>query len=230
MQQIDSLNNTSAVEPIEQAQSLNLWQALSHMDTFGWVVMIILFILLLVTVYITVERYTTIKRASRTEDDFMNKIRDNLAQNRIEAAKAICMQQNTPVSRMIEKGIKRMGRPLKDVHAAIENVGNLEISQLEKNISTVATIAGAAPMLGFLGTVTGMIQAFYRLSSAGSNIDTSQLAGGIYEALFTTAFGLIVGIIAYIAYNWLVSIMQKVIFNMEANSTEFIDLIQEPAA
>ncbi len=226
--QVDSLRVEEATSEASEIQSINLWEVLSHMQPFGWFIMVLLFILLLITVYITVERFITIKQAGKTDTNFMNRIRDNISNNKIEAAKAIAMQENTPISRMIEKGIKRLGRPLKDVSTAIENVGNLEVAKLEKNLSTLATISGAAPMLGFLGTVTGMIQAFYKLSAAGSNIETGQLAGGIYEALFTTAFGLIVGILAYISYNWLVSLLQKVIFRMEAYSVEFIDLIQEP--
>ena len=229
LQQTDTLalqENLINTEPTNQ--SVNLLSVISNMGPFGWVVMAVLFILLLITVYLTVERYFIIKKASKVDTNFMNKIRDHILNDKIEAAKAICQQSDTPVAKMIEKGIRRIGRPLKDVSASIENVGNLEVAKLEKNLSSIATIAGAAPMLGFLGTVTGMINAFYKLAHAGSNIETSQLAGGIYEALFTTAFGLAVGIIAFIAYNSLVSLLQKVIVRMEANTVEFIDVLQEP--
>ena len=134
-----------------------------------------------------------------------------------------------PVARMIEKGISRIGRPLNDVNAAIENVGKLEIYKLEKGLPTLATVAGGAPMIGFLGTVIGMVQAFHQMSTAGNNIDVSQLSGGIYTALITTVAGLIVGIIAYFAYNTLVARVDKVINNMEAGASEFIDLLNEPA-
>lgn len=227
--QVDTLSMSSELAEETGRKSISLFEVISRMGPFGWIVMGILFLLLLLAVYLAVERYFVIKKAKKIDHNFMNKIRDHILSGKIEAAKAICQQSETPVAKMIEKGILRIGRPLKDVNAAIENIGNLEVAKMEKNLSTLATIAGAAPMLGFLGTVTGMINAFYQLSEAGSNIDTSQLAGGIYEALFTTAFGLAVGIIAYIAYNWLVSLMQKVIVRMEANSVEFIDLIQEPA-
>lgn len=225
----DALENAAQVDAEPQIESIRLIEVISNMGLFGWIIMGILFLLLLVSVYLTVERYITIKKAGKVDPNFMNQIRNHVSNGKVEAARAICIQTNTPISRMVEKGVMRLGKPLKDVNAAVENVGNLEVAKLEKNLSTLATISGAAPMLGFLGTVTGMIQAFYKLSAAGSQIDTAQLAGGIYEALFTTAFGLAVGIVSFIAYNWLVSIMQKVIFKMEANSVEFIDLIQEPA-
>ncbi|MBX2845953.1 MAG: MotA/TolQ/ExbB proton channel family protein [Saprospiraceae bacterium] len=225
--QVDSLLNPE-IQETGTVQSTRIIDIIARMGPFGWIVMGLLFALLLMAVYILLERYFTIKKASKIDSNFMNKIRDHVTNGKLEAAKAICEQTNSPVARMIHKGVLRIGRPLKDINAAIENVGNLEVSKLEKNLPVLATIAGAAPMLGFLGTVTGMINAFYKLSVAGNNIDTSQLAGGIYEALFTTAFGLAVGILAYIGYNWLVSLLQKVIFQMEANSVDFIDLIQEP--
>ena len=228
MLQTDSLQLDNELVQETTQDPISLIEVISRMGPFGWVVMAILFILLLITVYLTVERYFVIKKAQKVDVNFMNKIRDHILSGKIEAAKAICQQSDSPVAKMIEKGVLRIGRPLKDINAAIENVGNLEVAKLEKNLSSLATIAGAAPMLGFLGTVTGMINAFYQLSQAGSNIETSQLAGGIYEALFTTAFGLAVGIVAYIAYNSLVSLLQKVIVRMEANSVEFIDLLQEP--
>jgi len=226
--QVDSLNEVTT-DGVEQIESIRLVEVISRMGVIGWVIMAILFILLLISVYLTVERYVTIKKAGKVNPNFMNEIRGHVLNGKVDAARAICLRENTPISRMIEKGVMRLGKRLNDVNAAVENVGNLEVAKLEKNLSTLATIAGAAPMLGFLGTVTGMINAFYKLSAAGSQIDTGQLAGGIYEALFTTAFGLAVGIVAYISYNWLVSVMQKVVFRMEANSVEFIDLIQEPS-
>lgn len=228
MLQTDSI--TTNLEQVQETtvESVRLIEVISRMGLFGWLVMGVLFLLLLITVYLSVERYLIIKKANQVDGNFMNKIKDHIFSGKIEAAKSICEQTNSPVARMILKGVRRIGRPLKDINAAIENVGNLEVAKLEKNLSTIATIAGAAPMLGFLGTVTGMINAFYKLAHAGNKVDTAQLAGGIYEALFTTAFGLAVGIVAYISYNWLVSMLQKVIVRMEANSVEFIDLLQEP--
>ncbi len=225
--QADTLLN-AVIEGGEGARSTSLLDVITRMGPFGWIVMGLLFILLLVAVYILFERYFQIKKAANIDSNFMNKIRDHVMNGKIEAAKALCEQTNSPIARMIHKGVLRIGRPLKDINTSIENVGNLEVNKLEKNLSTLATIAGAAPMLGFLGTVTGMINAFYKLSTSGNNIDPGLLAGGIYEALFTTAFGLAVGILAYIGYNWLVSLLQKVIFKMEANSVDFIDLLHEP--
>jgi len=196
----------------------------------GGVLLIPILILSVAAVYIFFERYFTIRKAARIEPDFMAHIRDNVMSGNVQAAKALCQKTDTPIARMIEKGLKRIGKPLKNIDVAVENVGKLEIYKLEKNLATLATISGAAPMLGFLGTVTGMIKAFFRLAKAGNNIDVGLLSGGIYEALITTAVGLAVGIIAYIAYNFLVSLVEKVIYRMEATSVEFLDLLQEPAA
>lgn len=159
----------------------------------------------------------------------MNKIRDLVVNGNIEGARTLCKNHDTPTARMIEKGISRIGRPLNDISASIENVGSLEVFKLEKNLATIATISGAAPMLGFLGTVIGMIRAFYNLSTSGNNIDPSLLAGGIYEAMVTTASGLAIGILAYIGYNYLSTLVGKVVFKMEGTTLEFIDLLQEPA-
>ena len=206
-----------------------LFDMITEIGIIGVIVLALIFILSIVAVYIFFERYWSINRAAKVEPQFMNNIRDFVVNGNIAAAKDICIRSNSPVSRMVEKGVQRIGRPLKDISASIENVGNLEIFKLEKGLSTLATISGAAPMLGFLGTVTGMINAFYNLSVSGNNIDPGLLAGGIYEAMLTTAAGLAVGIIAYIGYNFLVSRVQHVIFKMEATTVEFIDLLQEPA-
>jgi len=181
-----------------------------------------------IAMYIFFERYYAIRKAAKKDSNFMNRIRDYIHDGKIDSAVALCESNDTPVSRMISKGIKRIGRPLNDVNAAIENIGNLEVSKLEKNLPTLATVAGAAPMIGFLGTVMGMIQAFYDMSNAGNNIDISLLSNGIYTAMVTTVAGLIVGIIAYFAYNILVAKVEKVVFNMEATTTEFMDLLNEP--
>lgn len=182
-----------------------------------------------VALYIFIERYLNINRAGRVDESFIHNIRANVATGNIQAAKALCQSTDSPVARMVEKGLMRIGKPLRDIDAAIENVGNLEIFKLEKNLSTLASIAGAAPMIGFLGTVTGMIQAFYNMATQ-ENVTPALLAGGIYQALLTTAFGLVVGIFALVGYNLLVSNVEKVVFKMERTSIEFMDLLQEPAA
>ncbi|MBW6481079.1 MAG: MotA/TolQ/ExbB proton channel family protein [Bacteroidales bacterium] len=196
----------------------------------GGIVMIPLLILSIIAIYIFIERYLAISKASKEEYNFMNNIRDFIHDGRIDSAKSLCRNNDTPLSRMISKGITRIGRPLNDINAAIENVGKLEVSKLEKNIAFLSTVAGAAPMLGFLGTVMGMVRAFYNMAMAGNNVDISLLAGGIYEAMITTITGLIVGIIGYICYNILVSRIEKVVFMLEARATEFMDLLHEPAA
>lgn len=184
-------------------------------------------ILSFIAVYIFVERYGAITRAGRIDEHFMNNIRINVQSGNIQSARALCQSTDTPVARMVEKGLQRIGKPLRDIDAAIENVGNLEVFKLEKNLSTLASISGAAPMIGFLGTVTGMIQAFYNMSTQ-QNVTPSLLAGGIYQALLTTAVGLAVGIFALIGYNVLVANVEQVVFKMERSTTEFMDLLQEP--
>jgi len=195
----------------------------------GWV-MIPIIILSIIAVAIFVERYLTIKNADKVPDNFMQNIRDYVVNGNIPAAKALCEQTDSPIARMIEKGIMRLGKPLKNIDVAIENVGKLELYKLEKRLPTLATISGAAPMIGFLGTVLGMIRAFFEISSAGNNIDPGMLAGGIYQAMITTAAGLIVGIIAFIGYNALVAMVEKVVYKMEATTVDFIDLLNEPVS
>lgn len=195
----------------------------------GGPVMIPIAILSVIAIYIFIERYLAIRKAAREEKNFMNQIRDFVYSGNIDAAKALCRNTESPIARMIDKGLTRIGKSLRDISASVENVGKLEIYSLEKNLVTLATIAGAAPMLGFLGTVTGMIRAFYNMSKAGNNIDVGLLSGGIYEAMVTTVAGLAVGIIAYLGYNILVGMVEKVVYKMEARSLEFIDLLQEPA-
>lgn len=190
--------------------------------------MVPIILLSLIAVYIFFERYFAIKKASEIDTNFMNRIRDYIHEGKVDNALTLCQSYANPVSRMIEKGVQRIGRPLSDIVSAIENVGKLEIYQLEKGLPTLATVAGGAPMIGFLGTVMGMIRAFYDMSMAGSNIDVTLLSRGIYTALVTTVAGLIVGIIAYFAYNYLVARVEKVVNKLEANSTEFMDLLNEP--
>ncbi len=194
----------------------------------GGYVMIPIILLSLIAAYIFVERYYVIKRASKEDTNFMNRIKDYIHDGKVESALALCRSTDSPSARMIEKGISRLGRPLQDISTAIENVGKLEISKLERGFPTLATITGAEPMLGFLGTVIGMVQSFYAMSQAGNNIEVSLLSNGIYTALITTVAGLIVGILGYFAYNTLVVRVEKVVFNLEATLTEFMDILNEP--
>ncbi|MCB8995608.1 MAG: MotA/TolQ/ExbB proton channel family protein [Bacteroidales bacterium] len=193
----------------------------------GWV-MIPILALSIIAVYIFIERYFAIKKAQKIDINFMNRIRDYIMDGKIDAAKNLCETTNNPVAHMIHKGISRIGRPLNDVNAAIENVGRLEIYKLEQGLPTLASCAGGAPMIGFFGTVIGMIQSFMEMSAAGNNINVSLLSTGIYTALVTTVAGLIVGIFAYFAYNALVAKVEKVVNTLEASTTEFMDLLNEP--
>jgi len=190
--------------------------------------MIPIFLLFLVATYIFIERFYVIRRASKQDTNFMNRIKDYIHDGKIDAAMGLCKSTDSPSARMVEKGISRLGRPLHDISTAVENVGKLEISKLERGFPTLATIAGAEPMLGFLGTVIGMVQSFYNMEQAGNNIDVSMMSGGIYTALITTVAGLIVGILGYFAYNTLVVRTEKVVFSLEATMTEFLDILNEP--
>jgi len=193
----------------------------------GWV-MYFLTLLSFVALYIFIERYLVIKKASKGDANFMNRIKDYMYEGKVDAALQLCRKTSSPQARMVEKGINRLGRPLADVTEAIENVGKLEIHKLEKRFPTLATIAGAAPLMGFLGTVIGMVQAFYEMSLAGNSLDISTLSGGIYTALITTVGGLILGILAYFGYNLLVVRVENVVFQLETTSTEFLDILNEP--
>jgi biopolymer transport protein ExbB len=194
----------------------------------GWI-MIVLLILSLIACYVFIQRLIIIKRAGKEDETFMNRIKDYIHEGKIDSALNLCRNTNTPSSRMIEKGITRLGRPMNDVMVAIENVGNIEVAKLEKGFPVIATTASGAPMLGFLGTVTGMVRAFFDMANAGSNVDITLLSSGIYEALVTTVGGLVVGIIFLFAYNYLVSQVDKVVNKMEARTMEFMDLLNEPA-
>lgn len=206
-------------------EKLSLWKM---MLKGGWI-MIPLAIMSVIAIYLFIERFLTIRKASQEESNFMNNIRDFVHNGRLDSALALCKNNESPLARMIEKGLLRIGKPLSDINTAIETVGRLEVSRLEKGIAMIATIAGAAPMIGFLGTVTGMVRAFYDMSKAGNNIDIQLLSSGIYEAMVTTIAGLIVGITAYICYNILVARIENVVFQLEARATEFMDLLNEPA-
>ncbi len=219
---------TQETPEIEES-SLSIMDLLFSGGTGAVVIISILFVLLFVAVYIYFERLFAIKAASKYDESFMQKIRENVASGKIEAAKILCAQTNSPVARLTEKGISRIGHSLEDINKAIENAGRLEVYKLEKNVSILATVAGAAPMIGFLGTVIGMILAFHNLASSSGTADMGVLAEGIYTAMTTTVGGLVVGIVAYIGYNHLVVRTDKVIHSMEANAVDFLDLLNEPA-
>lgn len=190
--------------------------------------MIPLAICSIIAVYIFVERFRTINKANVSSDAFMGKIKELVLKSDINGAKILCSQHDTPVARMIEKGVTRIGSPLKNIEASIENVAKIEVFRLEKNLSVLATIAGAAPMIGFLGTVVGMVSAFIAIAQEEGSVSPKLLADGIYTAMITTVAGLVVGIIAYLGYNYLVTRVSKVVHKMEYSSIEFIDLLQEP--
>ena len=194
----------------------------------GWI-MVVLLLFSLMAGYIFIQRLLVIRRAGKEDQNFMNRIKDYIHEGKVDSALNLCRSTNTPSARMIEKGITRLGRPMNDVLVAIENVGNLDIAKLEKGFPLIATTAAGAPMLGFLGTVTGMVRAFFDMANAGTNVDVSLLSGGIYEALVTTVGGLVVGIITLFAYNYLVSQVDNVVNKMEARTMDFMDLLNEPA-
>ncbi len=197
----------------------------------SWPIMVPLFVLSVIAVYIWVERYNAIQKASKIDPSFMKTLKNNVSEGKINEAKELCASSNTPVARMLHKGILRLGRPLKDISTSIENVANLEISNMEKNLSILATISGAAPMIGFLGTVLGMMNTFHKMSEGAeeSGIQIGDLSEGIMYAMTTTVAGLVVGIIAYLGYNLLVAKVDKVVHKMEDSSLEFLDLLNEPA-
>tara|TARA_B110000027_G_scaffold101253_1_gene107116 strand:+ start:874 stop:1557 length:684 start_codon:yes stop_codon:yes gene_type:complete len=191
-------------------------------------IMGLLFVLLAVALYIYFERLFAIKAAAKIDANFMNQIKDYISNGKIDAAKSLCAQTDSPVARLTLKGVSRIGKPLDDINTAIENAGTLEVYKLEKNVSVLATVAGAAPMIGFLGTVIGMILAFHEMATSGGQAEMGALASGIYTAMTTTVGGLVVGIIAYIGYNHLVNMTNKVVHSMEANAVDFLDLLNEP--
>ena len=210
--------------PVAGPEEMTLW----GMAVKGGWIMIVLSVLSLVCFYILFERNYVIRKAGKEDPMFMDKIKDYILGGEIKSALAYCRNVNTPSARMIEKGISRLGRPVSDVQAAIENVGNFEVAKLEKGLNIMATIAGGAPMIGFLGTVTGMVRAFFEMANAGNNVDITLLSGGIYEAMITTVGGLVVGIIAMFAYNYLVTLVDGVVNKMEAKTMAFMDLLNEP--
>ena len=209
------------------AQELNL--SLIDMAFKGGWLMIPLFILSVITIYLFGMKWWAIRKATKVDPNFMKDIRDYVHSGKMKSAVALCQQTDTPVARLVEKGIERMGRPLQDIQTAVENMGNVEVARLEKGLPMLATIAGGAPMIGFLGTVMGMVQAFFNMAQAGSNIDITLLSGGIYTAMVTTVAGLIVGIMAYFGYNFLTAQVSDVVFKMQNTTVEFMDMLHEPA-
>lgn len=222
----DNVETLTDVESVEK--TLSIIELITSGGTSGMVIILILFLLLIVATYIYFERIFAIKAASKVDSNFMNQIKDHVSNGKVEPAQMLCAQVNSPVSRLIAKGITRIGKPLEDINTAIENAGRLEIYKLEKNVSVLATISGVAPMIGFLGTVIGMILSIFELANAGGTIQMDVLASGLYTAMTTTVGGLIVGIIAYVAYNHVVVRTNKVVYQMEANSVEFLDHLHEP--
>lgn len=222
----DDVQTQNVEESVEK--TLSIIELIGSGGTAGIVIIGILFILMVVAIYIYFERLFTIKAASKVDANFMNQIKDHVSHGKIESAQLLCAQVNSPVSRLISKGITRIGKPLEDINTAIENAGRLEVYELEKNVSVLATISGAAPMIGFLGTVIGMILSIFEIANSGGQIDIKLLADGLYTAMTTTVGGLIVGIVGYIAYNHLVVRTNKVVYQMEANSVEFLDHLNEP--
>ena len=215
----------TGVQAVAEVKKLNL---ISMAVSGGWL-MIVLLILSIVAIYIFGNKWWMIRKAGMIDKNFMNDIRDFIHDGKIKSALDLCQKYDSPIARLVEKGIERIGRPLQDIQTAVENMGNVEVARLEKSLPTLATIAGGAPMIGFLGTVTGMIQAFFRMSTAGNNIDITLLSGGIYEAMVTTVGGLFVGIIAYFGYNFLSSQISNLVFKMESTTIAFIDMLHEPS-
>ena len=215
----------TGVQAVAEVKKLNL---ISMAVSGGWL-MIVLLILSIAAIYIFGNKWWMIRKAGMIDKNFMNDIRDFIHDGKIKSALELCQKYDSPIARLVEKGIERIGRPLQDIQTAVENMGNVEVARLEKGLAMLATISGGAPMIGFLGTVTGMIQAFFRMSTAGNNIDITLLSGGIYEAMVTTVGGLFVGIIAYFGYNYLSSQISNLVFKMESTTIEFIDMLHEPA-
>ena len=220
-------------DPAEAVQAVPVQQEMSYslieMATKGGWLMIVLLALSVIALFIFGKKLWMLHQASKIDRDFMMDIRDYIHDGKLKSAKTLCSKFDTPVARMVETGIDRIGKPLSDIQSAVENVGNVEVARLEKGLPYLAMIAGGAPMIGFLGTVMGMVQAFFNMSQAGNNIDITLLSSGIYTAMITTIGGLIVGIIAYFGYNYLTSKVSNVVFQMESSTIEFMDLLDEPA-
>lgn len=214
----------------EAAKELDDKNMLDVIIDGGWA-MIPLGILLIAAIYIFFERYLTLRKSNADSEDFMKQVRGYVSKGNLDGAKGLCESRNDPFARMIHKGISRLGTSsIQDIEKSIETVGKLEIIRLERRLPLLATIAGAGPMIGFMGTVLGMIDAFNQIVRTGGNASAQDLAGGISTAMITTASGLIVGVLAYLAYNSLVSMVNKVVFKLELTASDFLDLLQEPAS
>ena len=221
------MNVPFLLETVTQTEEKESFASLVFAPSSLWI-MIPLFLMLGWVIYVFIERWITLSRATKVDRNFMNHIKDFIHEGRFDSAVALCKGNDSPLARMIEKGISRIGKPLGDISTAIENTGQLEVQRLEKRLSSIATISGIAPMVGFLGTVTGMISAFHSMASNPNNVNITDLSGGIYTAMITTVGGLIVGIIAYVFYNVLVDKVSSLIHQLEGHTTEFMDLLNEP--
>ena len=226
---LQTVVDTTALAPAASLAQEKTFSLIEMAMKGGWL-MLVLLALSIMAIYIFGSKWWMIRKASSIDKHFMKDIHDMIHEGKIKSAIALCQKYDSPVARLVEKGIERIGRPLQDIQTAVENMGDVEVARLEKGLPMLATIAGGAPMIGFLGTVTGMIRAFFEMANAGNNIDITLLSGGIYEAMVTTVGGLFVGIIAYFGYNYLTSQISNLVFKMERTTIEFIDMLQEPAS
>ena len=228
---IDSTANAAAAAAATVPQVAQTEQTYSLIEMAvkgGWLTLVLL-ALSIIAIYIFGKKWWMLNRASQIDKNFMNDIRDYIHSGKVKSAITLCGKYDSPAARLVEKGLERIGRPLSDIQTAVENMGNVEVARLEKGLPTLATIAGGAPMIGFLGTVLGMVQAFFNMANAGNNIDITLLSSGIYTAMITTVGGLIVGILAYFGYNYLTSQISDIAFKMESTTIDFMDLLNEPA-
>lgn len=219
---------TGAVAEVEPVQEEMTFSLIDMAVKGGWL-MLVLLALSIVAIYIFGQKWWMIRKAGKIDKNFMKDIHDLIHEGKTKAAVSLCEQFDSPIARLVQKGIERIGRPLQDIQTTVENTGNVEVARLEKGLPLLATVAGGAPMIGFLGTVMGMIQAFFNMSQAGNNIDITLLSGGIYTAMVTTVGGLIVGILAYFGYNYLTSSISDLVFKMESTTIDFMDILNEPA-
>ena len=226
---LQTVVDTTALAPAAPVAQEQTFSLIEMAMKGGWL-MLVLLALSIMAIYIFGSKWWMIRKASSIDKHFMKDIHDMIHEGKIKSAIALCQKYDSPVARLVEKGIERIGRPLQDIQTAVENTGDVEVARLEKGLPMLATIAGGAPMIGFLGTVTGMIRAFFEMANAGNNIDITLLSGGICEAMVTTVGGLFVGIIAYFGYNFLTSQISNLVFKMERTTIEFIDMLQEPAS
>ena len=217
----EAVEAAASVEPVAQEMSFSL---LGMAAKGGWL-MIVLLALSVIAIYIFGMKWWAIRKAGQIDKNFIKDVNDYILEGKVRSAKALCKRNDSPIARMIEKGISRLGKPLADIQAAVENVGNLEVARLEKGLPMLAAISGGAPMIGFLGTVMGMVQAFFNMAQAGNNIDITLLSGGIYTAMITTVGGLVVGILAYFGYNFLSARISDLVFKMENSTVEFLDTV-----